>query len=72
MANIDKKEIKERLNKYVTAMEYYRSERSGQLLRMESQRYFEDHFDAEERRYIKKHCPIIIRIKLSIIGANIF
>lgn len=72
MENIDKKDIKRRLKKYVYAMEYYRTEKSGQQLLMESQRYFEDHFNAEEREYVKAHCPILIRIKLSMIGANIF
>lgn len=72
MDNIDKKDIKRRLKKYVYAMEYYHTEKSGNQLKMESMRYFEDHFNADERQYVKAHCPWLIRLKLSFMGANVF
>ncbi len=72
MDKIDKKDIKRRLKKYVFAMEYYHTEKSGEQLKMESQRYFEDHFNAEERQYVRSHCPLLIRLRLALMGANVF
>lgn len=72
MSEIDKKEMKARINKYLRAMESYSVEMHGRMLKMESQRYFEDHFNAEERKYVKIHCPLITRLKLKLMGANIF
>lgn len=73
MSEIDKKDLKQRLDRYVRIMEGYKSSSTdSMMLKMESKRYFEDHFDAEERKYVKAHCPILIRLKLKLMGANIF
>lgn len=73
MSKIDKKDLKQRLDRYVRIMEGHKSSNiDGTLMKIESKRYFEDHFDAEERKYVKAHCPILIRLKLKLMGANIF
>lgn len=71
MENIDKKEMQERLTKYVHAMKFYSASKRGQMLKVESQRFFQDHFNAYERKYIKRHCPILIRLKLWWMGAYV-
>lgn len=72
MENIDKKELNARLIKYVHAMKFYSASKRGQMLKVESQRFFQDHFNAEERKYIKRHCPILIRLRLWWLGAYVF
>lgn len=63
--------MQERLTKYVHAMRFYSASKRGQMLKVESQRYFQDHFNAYERKYIKRHCPILIRLKLWWMGAYV-
>ena len=72
MDKTEKTELKQRIKKYVRAMEHYSTNMDGQMLKIESRRYFEDHFTAEERKYVKQHCPIFTRLKLTLMGANIF
>lgn len=66
-----KKILKNKLKKYIKAMKYYHKRMPADMLKVESLRYYEDHFSYEERQYLKRHCPLIIRIRLWWLGANV-
>ena len=69
--SIDKAHIRKKLDKFVSAMKYYHKTMGGKMYDIEAHCYYEDHFSYEERQYLKRHCPLIIRFRLFMLGVHV-